>query len=95
MAVGDVTCDLQSIANGSYLDIQPGSGVEWVIHNITFAGASELHYYDGSNDITADTSAGAGMLANMALHCTNSKRYRVKNTSGGSIYISYDGVITK
>lgn len=95
MAAGDIINGHSSISNNSYLTLQPDSGVEWCIHNILYAGAVELEYYDGTNTIKFDADSAFGARLNLCLHCTNSKYYRVKNVSGGSIYIGYDGVQTK
>ena len=95
MAVGDVTSALSSVANNAYLDIQPAAGVEWVVHNLYHKGSAELYISDGSNEIKvmADTSE-SGWLG-YYLHCNNTLYYRIKNISGGAIYLGYDGVITK
>jgi hypothetical protein len=95
MAVGDVVADIQSVAAGAYLDIQPSAGVEWVIHNIYHESDVELHRYDGTNDLTFDTDTGAGVYAKYAFHCNNTNRIRVKNTNTAAKLIGYDGVQTK
>ncbi|MEM1564054.1 MAG: hypothetical protein QW161_05225 [Candidatus Bathyarchaeia archaeon] len=95
MAVGDVKSDLQNIAAGSFLNIQPPSGEEWVIHNIYHASDVELHFYDGTNSLAFDTDAGPGVYAKYAFHVTNSRYIRVKNTSASAQLIGYDGVQTK
>lgn len=96
MAVGDVSqFGPTSVANNSYLDLQPSAGVEVTVHNIYYAGAVEFYYYDGTNQIMFDSDTGAGARLGYVYHCTNSKRVRVKNVSGGSIYIAADGIQTK
>jgi hypothetical protein len=95
MAVGDVVSDLQSIAAGSYLDIQPGSGAEWVIHNIYHESKVELYFYDGSNSLLFEVDTAFGVFAWYEFHCTNSRRLRVKNTDSSAKLIGYDGVVTK
>jgi hypothetical protein len=95
MAVGDVVADIQSIAAGAYLDIQPSAGVEWVIHNVYHEFDVELHRYDGTNDLTFDTDTGAGVYAKYAFHCNNTDRIRVKNTNVAAKLIGYCGVQTK
>ena len=95
MAVGDVCSGLSSINAAAYLDIQPGAGVEWVIHNIYHTHDIELELYDGSNSIAFDTESGAGVYARYSFHCTNSIRIRVKNTNASARYIGYDGIVTK
>lgn len=95
MAIGDVTISLASVADDGYLDIRPSAGVEWVIHNILAEiGASvELYMSNGTNEIKVDEhSAG---FVDVHFHCTNSIYYRVKNVSGASAYLGYDGVVTK
>ncbi|HUL29234.1 MAG TPA: hypothetical protein VLZ03_02175 [Thermodesulfobacteriota bacterium] len=95
MAVGDVVSDLQSIATGAYLDIRPGSGSEWVIHNIYHADAAHLEFYDGSNSLIFDADSGPGFWAWYEFHCNNTRRIRVKNNAAGDQLIGYDGVQTK
>jgi hypothetical protein len=96
MAAGDVAnFGPTSTANGSFLDLQPSAGVEVVIHNIGYAGAMELYYYDGANSVKMDEDATAGSRMAVFLHCTNSKYYRIKNVSGGTVYLSADGMQTK
>jgi hypothetical protein len=95
MAVGDVAKNLQSIAAGAYLDIQPSGTAEWVIHNIYHEYDVTLEVYDGSNSLTFDTDAGAGAYAKYAFHCTNTQRIRVRNTHvSASKLIGYDGLVT-
>ena len=95
MAVGDVVNGLSSVSASAYLDIVAGSGAEWVIHNIYWAGAVELYFYDGTNEIKFDSDTVFGGRIGAVFHCTESKRIRIKNVSAGAFYIGYDGVITK
>lgn len=95
MAVGDVVSSLSSIDTDAYLDIQPGAGMEWVIHNIYHESDIQLEFYDGSNGVAFESVTGAGIYAKFAFHMTNSIRIRVKNTSGEAKLIGYDGVVTK
>lgn len=95
MAIGDIASALSSISAGAYLDIQPGGGVEWVIHNIYHEDQAQLELYDGSNSLIFDSDAGQGIWAWYEFHCTNSIRIRVKNTAASSKLIGYDGVVTK
>lgn len=94
MAVGDVCKGLQSVATGSYLDIQPSGTVEWVIHNIYHEAEVELYLYDGSNNLLFDSDDQVGVFARYAYHCTNGQRVRVKNTNASSKLIGYDGIVT-
>ena len=96
MAAGDVVNALSSVANGSYLDmITSGAGEETVVHNVLFGGAVEFYYYDGSNSIKFDAASSFGAKLGCVFHNTYTKYYRIKNVSGGSIYIGFDGQITK
>lgn len=96
MAAGDVIGVVPtSVANNAYLTLQPGAGVEWVIHNIYYGGAVTISKYDGTNDITVDTDVAAGARLNMFLHANNTHYFRIKNVSGGAIFIAYDGIQTK
>lgn len=94
MAVGSaVFVGPTSVGNGSFLDLQATSGQEWVIHNLGLPPAAsgyELHTYDGSTSTLVDTLDGS--VYNVLLHCTNTKRWRVKNVSGGSLVLMADGV---
>jgi len=94
MALGDVQSTIASVANNSFLNVQPGAGVEWVIHNFHHAGGAELQFFDGTNFILLDTDTEGGVWSG-AFHVTNLVYYRVKNTSGGTVNLGYDGVQTK
>jgi hypothetical protein len=96
MAVGDTTSALESVNAGSYLAITPGSGAEWIIHNVhaPIGTSTELYFYDGSNEIKIDTNTTGGWMG-FFLHCTNSKYYRIKNTSVSAAYLGYDGIVSK
>lgn len=95
MAVGDVISTISSIATGSYLDICPSAGNEWVIHNIHHEDQAELYFYDGVNLVLVDSDTEQGSWSGFFFHCTNNKYYRVKNTAGTAKLISYDGIVTK
>jgi hypothetical protein len=94
MAVGDTVSDISSVNGGDYLALQPAGTAEWIIQNIYFAGAIEIHQYDGANDITFDSDAAAGRRGRESFRCTNAIYIRVKNSTGGAFLIGYDGVIT-
>jgi len=95
MAVGDVKSDLQSVANGNYLDIRPPSGEEWVIHNIYHSDDAELYFSNGTDEIRFSSHSGEGGWIGYFFHVTNSHYLRVKNVSGATALIGYDGVQTK
>lgn len=94
MAVGDAVTGLSSIANGSYLDIQPSAGTEWIIHNLYYPASVEIYVSNGTNEIKFDFDTGAGGRLGYVFHCTNGHYLRIKNTAGTSQYLGYDGVVT-
>jgi len=94
MAIGDTVTSMESVASGSYCDIRPDSGDEWIIHNIFYENAVEFYFYDGTNEIMFDSDAAGGAKLCMTFHCTYSNRIRVKNITA-SQYIGYDGIQIK
>jgi hypothetical protein len=97
MAVGEIRAGgPSSVANAAWLDIQAASGEEWVIHNLylpTFTDGYELEWYDGSTAQKIDTLSGS--LYGCVFHVTNTRRLRVKNVTGSSQNLGWDGVQTK
>lgn len=93
-AVGDTKASCSSIANGSFLDVQAGSGEEWLIQGLWFEDSVELQRYDGTNAVVvAQYTQGYKPLISRV---TNSNRIRVKNIQGASAkLICYEGVQTK
>lgn len=78
------------------MDIKPSvSGHEWTIRNINlpFGSTCELYQSDGSIDILILTTSNS--LLSYDLLCNVSTYYRVKNVSGSTITVSYNGVVTK
>lgn len=95
MAAGDIyQAGPTSVANAGFFAIQPSAGTTVVVHNIYYAGAVELYYFDGTNSILFDSDATAGGRLNLRHHCSNTKYVRAKNVSGGSILIAADGLFT-
>jgi hypothetical protein len=86
-----------SVGNGNYLDCQPAGSTEVVIHNVHVPTdkAVEFYVYDGTNEIKMDDDATYGGRQGVQWHCTNAKRYRIKNVSGAPIFLAADGVVTK
>ena len=95
MAIGDVYTNIESIAAGAYLDIQPASGYEATIHNIYHANNVAISRFDGTNTITFETITGAGVFAYQAFHVTNTDRIRVINNASLAALIGFDGIYTK
>jgi hypothetical protein len=97
MAVGDVVCSVSSISTAAQLNIQPGAGREWVIHNINYGGAMSIAQSDTTTSTlcTFDTDSAAGNRANLSYHCSTAFFYVIRNTSTLAYYAGYDGVVTK
>lgn len=98
MAAGDAyQVTPTSVANNAFLDLQPGAGVEIVVHNVYVDEGKnvEFYWYNGTDSAKFDTDAADGTRYGMQWHCTNTIRVRVKNISGGAIFIGADGMTTK
>lgn len=95
MAAGDVVNDLQLVATGAFLNLQPASGIEWVIHNLHHGAEVELYFFDGTNAVKVAADPAEGSWLSFFLHCTNSRYYQLKNTNAASKYLGYDGIQTK
>lgn len=96
MAAGDAyIVSPVSVADTAFLDLQPTSSVEVVIHNVNVPEGTtvELYHYDGTDSIKVITTAGS--LFNMQLHATDTVYYRVKNVSGAAAILSAEGMVTK
>src|SRR5689334_4633528 len=97
MAIGDKFIGLEEVADGAYLDIQPASGVEAVIHNIYYDGPVSVALTDGTLTLAYDSDTAAGAREGYVGHVTEGIWLRVTNTSGDSstIRIGFSGVVTK
>jgi hypothetical protein len=84
-----------ALADAAFLDLQPGAGVETVIHNLGGSGAWELYYFNGTNSIGPihDGVANEALL-NAQMHGTNTAYYRIKNVSGSTAHFWADGMDT-
>ena len=94
MAVGGAIADNASVAAASYLTIQPGAGVTWLIKNITWPDAAAVSTYDGTNECIFHTDTAAGGLLGAQFILTNGDYMRVKNNHVSDAKIlHYDGII--
>ncbi len=93
MAAGSVKSALVSVLASAVLDIQPGIGEEWIIHNIFHEDSVDLEFYDGTNILNFYSSTGKNNES-VVFHLTNARRIRVKNTTAIAKLIGYDGVQT-
>jgi hypothetical protein len=96
MALGDVIADIQSIAAGAALDINPGVNQEWCINNLYFQDAVQIEAYDGVNALSIGTASGPGFLGNLNFRAVgNADRIRIINQAATAKLIGYSGVVTK
>lgn len=95
-AVGDTVADCQSIASSARLDVQPGAGVEWIVHNIFFTHQVTLDRFDGTDTAAFLVLSGAGWQNfQPGFHVTNTNRLRIQNNDASSRVICYDAIVTK
>jgi hypothetical protein len=95
MAVGDVVAAKNATAGSGTFTIQPGSGAEWVIHNIYVSGKCDVKVTDGTTSVTIESPAGAQWLSNLQVHLTNGEYLQITDTSGSTNDMGYDGVVSK
>jgi hypothetical protein len=98
MAQGDAVSGWASVASGAYLDVQPGSGVEWSLFAFYSPAEISVWHTDGTHSyqITPVSAAGVpALLNNLGLVATNAKWWRIKNENGSTQYLGYDGRQTK
>lgn len=94
MTPGDMAYGQSTLLNEQSLTIRPStSTVEWMIHNIIipFGSACELYQSDGSINILIMNVSTS--LLSYNFHCSTSSYYIVKNVSGNTIQVGYDGLI--
>lgn len=95
MSAGDSVKAHDNIANNSSKVIQPGANAEWMLQNFYFGGSWELYRTDGTNAVLIDSGVKGGSLQNRRMIATNSIYYTIKNVSGGSAVMGFDGIVIK
>lgn len=95
MARGDTVAGLSSIGAAATLTIQPGSGVEWIVHNIYHEAEVELYIVESTNELLFDDDSVKGSWSTYFFHLTNTHYLKVKNTNAGAKLIGYDGIVSK
>ena len=95
MAKGDTVASVSSVNAAAVKTIQPGAGIEWIIHNIYHEAEVELKVVEGSNDLLFDSSSAKGSWSAYFFHLTNTHYIKVKNTESSAKLIGYDGIVTK
>ena len=93
--IGDKVSSIYSASDDATLSMQPASGEEWTIHNLSWGGAMELYFTNGTTSILVGSSFSAGGRFNNYLNCTHTNYYQLKNVSGTTVGLGYDGVVTK
>lgn len=97
MSSGDAVNNIEAVTDDGYLDIHPTAGIEWIIHNLFIpdgiAGGVEVYAYNGTLSVLIGTFTSTQMLVNF--HCTNTDYIRIKNVSGSSADLGYDGIVVK
>ena len=86
-----------SLANNDSINIRPSStDEEWTIHNIYVPKGYTVEVYRWNSTSTTPqiliTSISETLSLMGAFHATFTDFIIVKNTSGSTIYISYDGI---
>lgn len=95
MTKGDTVASLSSVNAAATKTIQPGAGIEWIIHNIYHDAEVELYVVEGGNELLFDDAAAKGGWSAYFFHLTNTHYLKVKNTNAGTKLIGYDGIVSK
>ncbi len=95
MAIGDVVSGAASLTQYSTYDIRPGVGEEWIIHNLCFTQATEVHFGNGVNWIFIGWFSHVGRVPWSVFHLTRDRYLRLKNNNVAVSYVSFDGVASK
>jgi hypothetical protein len=95
MAKGDTVASVSSVNAAATKIIQPGAGIEWIIHNIYHEAEVELYVVESTNELLFDDAAAKGSLSAYFFHLTNTHYLKVKNTNAGAKLIGYDGIVSK
>lgn len=95
MAIGDVQATLSSVIGSATLQVRPGAGDEWVIHNIHSSSSIDIVTVNGANRCTFDTLIGPGALTAYFFHVTNTQYIELINKGASTITAGFDGIETK
>ena len=85
-----------SLTSAASLNVRPPTNVEWIIHNIYVPSGYAIELYRWNDTGTTPqilitkTSVSMGFLD---FHVTQDDFLIIKNISGSTIYVSYDGVL--
>ena len=95
MAKGDAVGSIASVNAAAYMTIQPGAGIEWIVHNVYHEAEAEILIIESTNELKFDTHSELGAWATFFFHLTNTHYLKVKNTNAASKLIGYDGIVSK
>jgi hypothetical protein len=95
MTKGDTVASLSSVNAAASMTIRPGTGIEWIIHNIYHEAEVELYVVEGANELLFDDASAKGSWSAYFFHLTNTDYMKVKNTNAGAKLIRYDGIVSK
>jgi hypothetical protein len=95
MAKGDAVGAGASVNAAGVLEIKPGAGVEWVIHNIYHEAEVNLYTVHGAVQFVFASSGGKGSWSAYFFHLTNTHYMKVENTNASAKRIGYDGIVSK
>ena len=98
MAVGDAVGVIVSKTNNSTLDIKPGAAVEWFIQNLIAEQGLAMEVYrvdDAAGTNKKKTITLVGGEVQVGMRVREDFWIQLKNVSGSTQFIGYDGVITK
>ena len=95
MAKGDAVTSVSSVNAAATKTIQPGAGIEWIVHNIYYEAEVELYVVEGANELLFEAASAKGSWSAYFFHLTNTHYLKVKNTNAGAKLIGYDGIVSK
>ena len=95
MTVGDQAASIETVADEASMTIQPSGTAEYVIHNIYVPVNADIELYKTNGTLTVLADSNIGSLFNFFFHASNTQYVTIKNISGISIEIAYDGTVTK
>jgi len=94
MGVGNAVQGVNATAGNATYTIQPGVGVEWIIHNLYWSGACNIITTNGTTSVTFASPGGGGSMQNIQIHLTNTQYLQITDTSASTNNMAYDGIQT-
>ena len=91
---GRVISLVAAVGSGIAIEIKPDGTEEWVVHNIYHSNNAALYIVRGGLEIRIDDQEGSNAWINHVFHVKNEQFLKLKDWSGGSQNLGYDGVCT-